>query len=113
MQKLIIFAFFSSMLFFPKAQQNEMALYLKGNALFLPILITNVGLEYQLSDKYTLQGDAFISPWKSFSGSHAQLYMGYLDGRYYFNKAFNRWYVGLNVGFGVFDFTKWNYTGTD
>ena len=93
--------------------QSEKKLYAKGNALLLPIGMINLGLEYQLSEKYTLQADGFISPWKSFAGNHAQIYMAHLEGRYYFNKAFDKWYVGANGGFGIFDLTKWNYSGTD
>lgn len=94
-------------------QENEKSLYIKGNALFLPVGMLNVGLEYQLSKKYTLQGDVFVSPWKSFAGRHAQIYMGHLEGRYYFQEAFKHWYLGVNGGFGVFDLTKWNYSGTE
>lgn len=102
---LYILVFLVSM----NAYLQEKSLYMKGNALFLPIGVVNTGLEYQLSRKYTLQADGFISPWKSFLGRHAQIYMGHLEGRYYFEKAFNKWYVGVNIGMGVFDITKWNY----
>lgn len=95
------------------AQENERSIYVKGNALFLPVLITNVGVEYQLSPKYTLQADGFVSPWKSIDGNHAQVYMAHVEGRYYFKEAFNKWYVGANTGFGIFDFTKWNYFNTN
>lgn len=93
--------------------QNEKKLYAKGNALLMPIAVVNLGLEYQLGEQYTIQADGFISPWKSFAGNHAQIYMAHLEGRYYFNKAFNKWYVGVNSGFGVYDITKWNYIGTE
>ena len=63
-------------------------LYLKANALFLPIGIVNAGAEYQLNQKITLQGDVFVSPWKSFAGKPAQVYMVGFDGRYYFDEAF-------------------------
>lgn len=96
-----------------KAQESEKALYVKGNALFLPVLMFNAGFEYQLSNKFTLQADGFISPWRSFAGNHAQVYMGHLEGRYYFNQAFDQWYVGGNAGFGVYDLTKYNYVGTE
>lgn len=92
---------------------SQKALYVKGNALFAPVGMLNAGFEYQLSDKYTLQADGFISPWKSFAGNHAQVYMGHLEGRYYFEEAFKHWYVGVNGGTGVFDLTKWNYAGTE
>jgi len=93
--------------------QEEKSLYIKANALFIPVGMFNAGVEYQLSSKYTAQGDVFISPWKSFAGNHAQIYMGHLEGRYYFKEAFKHWYVGANAGFGIFDLTKWNYVGTE
>ncbi|WKS94859.1 DUF3575 domain-containing protein [Riemerella columbina] len=89
------------------------ALYIKGNALTLPVLVFNFGLEYQLSPKWSLQGDAFASPWKSVNDKHYQIYMGHLEGRYYFKTALKGWYVGLNAGFGLFDLTKWNYLHTN
>lgn len=89
--------------------QENNRLYVKGNTLFAPLGIMNFGAEYELSSKYTLQADSFISPWKSFLGRHLQVYMGHLEGRYYFDKAFSKWYIGANIGMGVFDFTKWNY----
>ena len=92
---------------------QEHSLYLKGNVLTAPVGIMNVGAEYQLSPKYTIQSDLLISPWKSFAGNHAQVYMGHVEGRYYFNEAFKHWYVGVNAGAGVFDLTKWNYVGTN
>ena len=93
--------------------QETKSLYAKGNVLLAPIGIANLGLEYQLSSKYTIEGDVLISPWKSFAGNHAQVYMGTLEGRYYFTEAFKKWYVGLNAGSGVFDLTKYNYSGTN
>ncbi len=53
--------------------QEEKAVYVKGNALLLPVLVINGGVEYQLNNKFTLQGDFLISPWKSFDGKHAQI----------------------------------------
>ena len=99
--------------FFLAPAQEQKSVYLKGNALFLPMGIINVGAEYQLSEKYSLQGDIFISPWKSFLGNHAQIYAGHLEGRYYFKQVFDKWYVGINAGSGIFDITKWNYFGTE
>ena len=94
------------------AQENtaKKALYVKGNIFSLAVLMPNFGLEYQLSSKFTLQGDVFISPWKTFAGRHMQVYMGHMEGRYYFREAFKGWYVGANAGMAVFDISKWNYT---
>lgn len=84
-------------------------LYVKANALFLPVGIFNAGLEYQLNEKMTLQGDVFISPWRSFTGKYAQVYMIGFDTRYYFNEAFKHWYVGANISFARYKMQKWNY----
>ncbi|WP_317127185.1 DUF3575 domain-containing protein [Chryseobacterium lacus] len=84
-------------------------LYLKANAVFLPVGIINAGAEYQLSEKMTIQGDVFISPWKSVLGKYAQMYMLGFDARYYFEGAFNKWYVGANISGAKFIMQKWNY----
>ncbi|MDQ1097080.1 MULTISPECIES: DUF3575 domain-containing protein [Chryseobacterium] len=94
-----------------QAQEQEPAksLYIKGNALFIPIGVLNAGMEYQLSKKYTLQGDVFISPWKSFAGHEFQYYSVSMEGRYYFDEAFKHWYVGANIATSAFVLQKWNY----
>lgn len=89
--------------------QQEHSVYIKGNGLLIPVGIVNIGAEYQLNHRYTVQADMLISPWKSFRGNHLQIYMGHLEGRYYFDQAFKHWYLGANVGAGIFDLTKWNY----
>lgn len=93
------------------AQKKETQL--KINALTAPIGIVNIGVEHALTDNITLQADALISPWKSFSNNHLQIYMGFLEGRYYFNSAMNKFYVGPNIGLGFFDIQKWNYWNTN
>ncbi|KMQ59237.1 hypothetical protein ACM39_18530 [Chryseobacterium sp. FH2] len=90
-------------------EKPETSVYLKGNALFIPIGVINVGLEHQLSKRYTLQGDLLISPWKSFAGHEMQYYSVSVEGRYYFDEAFKHWYLGANLGFSAFNVQKWNY----
>ena len=90
-------------------QNSETSVYVKGNALLIPIGIVNVGVEHQLSKKYTLQGDVFISPWKSFAGHELQYYSVSLEGRYYFDEAFKHWYLGANLATSAFILQKWNY----
>ena len=93
--------------------ESEKKLYVKGNALLIPIGVINTGLEYQLSNKFTLQGDVFISPWKSFSGHELQYYSASIEGRYYFREAFEGWYLGTNIGVSSFVLQKWNYWNDD
>lgn len=93
--------------------KSEKRLYIKGNALLIPIGVINAGLEYQLSNKFTLQGDVLISPWKSFAGHELQYYSLSVEGRYYFKEAFKGWFVGANLGASSFVLQKWNYWNDD
>ncbi|GEN76518.1 DUF3575 domain-containing protein [Chryseobacterium hagamense] len=90
-------------------QPSEKSVYVKGNALFIPIGIVNLALEHQVSKKITVQGDVLISPWKSFAGHELQYYSISLEGRYYFNEAFRHFYVGANIAGSRFNVQKWNY----
>jgi len=92
-------------------QEKDVSVYVKGNALFIPIGVLNVGVEHQLSKKYTLQGDVFISPWKSFAGHEFQYYSASIEGRYYFDEAFKHFYLGANLSAASFVLQKWNYWG--
>lgn len=93
--------------------ESEKKVYIKGNALFIPIGIVNIGLEHQITDKITVQGDVFISPWKSFDGHELQYYSVSIEGRYYFKEAFNGWFLGANIGASSFVLQKWNYWNDD
>lgn len=92
---------------FMVAQSKET--YLKANALFLPVGMLNVAVEHGFSEHITGQADLFISPWKSFAGKHAQVYMLGFNGRYYFNEAFRKFYLGVDVSFARFNIQKWGY----
>lgn len=114
MKKIILlFAIFSCL--YGNAQikdsSNTKNIYLKANALFLPIGILNAGVEYQLKEKITLQADIFISPWKSFMGKYSQVYMLGFEGRYYFQEAFQHFYVAANISAARFIIQKYNYWG--
>ncbi|SIQ76084.1 Protein of unknown function [Chryseobacterium sp. RU37D] len=113
MLKIKIIISFLTLLFLgnlkAQEQDHKTSIYLKGNALLLPIAVVNVGLEHQLSKKYTLQGDVLISPWKLFAGHEFQYYSASFEGRYYFDEAFKHWYLGANISTAVFKLQKWNY----
>ena len=113
---ILLFFFFFALLSQAQNQQSEKVgtsknIYLKANALFLPIGILNAGVEYQLKEKVTVQADVFISPWKSFAGKNLQVYMLGLEGRYYFKEAFQHWYVGGNISAARFIIQKYYFTG--
>lgn len=88
---------------------NKTSVYIKGNAVFIPLGIVNLALEHQLSKKITVQGDVLISPWKSFAGHELQYYSVSAEGRYYFNEAFRHFYLGANIAASSFVVQKWNY----
>lgn len=116
MKKLIlIFGIFLSILSSAQVQDTltSKKLYVKANALFVPIGVLNAGIEYQLTKKITLQGEVFISPWKSFAGKYAQVYLLGLDGRYYFDEAFRHFYVGANISTTYYIIQKYNYWSDD
>lgn len=89
------------------AQKNET--YIKANALFLPVGMMNVGIEHGFTEHITGQADLFISPWKSFAGKHAQVYILGFNGRYYFNEAFKKFYVGVDFSVARFNIQKYGY----
>jgi len=82
---------------------------LKLNAAFLPLTMANVAIEKSLNDKFSIQAEAFISPWKSLYGKNMQFYMGTLEGRYYFDQVMKKWYVGAYGSLTAFNIQKWNY----
>ena len=108
---ILVFAILFGILSNAQNQNFEKSkkIYLKANALFLPIGILNAGVEYQLKEKITLQADVFISPWKSFAGKYAQVYMMGFESRYYFQEAFKHFYVGANVSGTRYIIQKYNY----
>ena len=91
--------------------ENSKNVYVKANALFLPLGMLNAGVEYQLKEKITLQADVFISPWKSFASTYLQMYMLGFEGRYYFKQAFQHWYVAANITGTRFIMQKYFFTG--
>ena len=101
--------------FLGNAQNQDSAvskkIYVKANALFIPVGILNAGVESQLKEKIIVQADVFISPWKSFAGKKLQIYMMGFEGRYYFKEAFKHWYVGANISGARFILQKYNYWG--
>lgn len=81
----------------------------KINAPFIPIGIFNGAVEKAVTEKISVQAEVFVSPWKSFAGKNLQIYMGTLEGRYYFDEVMKKWYVGAYGSIALFNLQKWNY----
>lgn len=82
---------------------------LKINALFLPVGMVNIAAEKALNTKFSLQAESFVSPWESFGGKNLQIYMGTLEGRYYFKEIMKGWYIGAYGSIAAYNLQKWNY----
>lgn len=82
---------------------------IKVNTVFLPLTMLNLAIEKPLNKKFSIQAEGFISPWKSLYGKKMQFYMGTLEGRYYFDEAMKKWYVGAYGSIAAFNLQKWNY----
>lgn len=81
----------------------------KGNIVFAPVGMINLALEKKMNNHFTLQEEIFISPWKSFDNKYMQIYMGTLEGRYYFKENMNKWFVGVYGSAARFNFERyWN-----
>lgn len=82
---------------------------LKANAVFLPVGMINVAVEKPVASKISIQGEVFVSPWKSFDGKHLEIGMGTVEGRYYFREMMKGWFVGVYASAAAFNLQKWNY----
>lgn len=83
--------------------------YLKGNAAYWAVGITNVSVETRLAKQWTFNTDAVVSPWKSISNNPFMFGMIMPEARFYPKGAFNGFYVGGFGVFQVFKMSKWNY----
>lgn len=82
---------------------------IKINTPFVPLGIINIAAEKSVSKHISIQAEAFVSPWESFGGRNLQIYMGTLEGRYYFKEMMHGWYVGAYGSIAAFNLQKWNY----
>lgn len=82
---------------------------MKVNIPFAALGIINLAVEKPINKKLSLQAEGLISPWKSFHGKNLKVYMGTLEGRYYFDEVMKKWYIGAYGSIAAFDLQKWNY----
>jgi hypothetical protein len=92
----------------PESQQLLFAL--KSNALFWVAGAPNFGIEYPMSERWSICGD-YIAPWASSfaTGLYYQLLMVNAEARYWFGDRKKRpvmtgWFAGASVGGGYYDF---------
>jgi hypothetical protein len=86
---------------------------LKLNAATTLAGIPNIGLETNLSKKFTFQVDATASLWKSINSAPFKLFILIPEVRYYPKEATKGFFVGAHIGGASYEFQKWNYINTD
>lgn len=103
MKKLL----FLTLLLFTVPIQSQT--YIKGNIASALLLIPNVGVETSIGEKSTFQFDVTASFWNSIKGYPYVFYTFIPEYRYHFSEKYNGFYAGANIGFDIYDVTKWNY----
>lgn len=83
--------------------------YIKANALYWAVLVTNVSVETKIGEKFTFNTDAVFSPWNSVGGKPYLIGQLIPEVRFYPKEANNGFYVGLYGAFHAFKMSKWNY----
>lgn len=86
---------------------------LKFNTVSGLVGFPNIGLETNLSKKFTFQVDATASLWKSVNNAPLQLFIVIPEVRYYPKEATKGFFVGTHIGGASYEFQKWNYINTD
>ncbi len=107
MRKVILSVFFFSTVIVCMSQT-----YLKWNAAYWVVGVTNMSMETKLGNKWTFNTDLVFSPWKSVSGNPFMFGQTILEGRFYPRGAFNGFYLGGYGSFQFFEMSKWNYINT-
>lgn len=81
-----------------------------ANMPLLPIGIVNVAYEKPLSEKYSIQGEITVSPWKSFFDRNLQIYMISFEGKRYFLNHSKGFHVGTYLSGAKFNLQKGSVT---
>lgn len=86
---------------------------LKFNTVTALVGVPNIGLETNLSKKFTFQVDATASLWKSINNAPFKLFILIPEVRYYPKEATKGFFVGTHIGGASYEFQKWNYINTN
>ena len=78
----------------------------KANLPLAAVLVPNIGVEFQVGKKTSVQLDVLGSFWDSIDGEPFQLTQTFVEFRYYKNDDTNGWFIGGHLGFGMFTMQK-------
>ena len=102
------FCFHTLMLsiFFGGLNISSAQVEVKANLPLAAVLVPNIGVEFQVGKKTSVQLDVLGSFWDSIDGEPFQLTQTFVEFRYYKNDDTNGWFIGGHLGFGMFTMQK-------
>ena len=86
--------------------------YLKVNAASTLLGVPGVGYERTLSEHWSFQFDATVSPWRSVGGAPLKFAILIPEWRYHPRGVTRGVYVGAHAGASVFQLQKWDHRNT-
>jgi hypothetical protein len=92
--------------FFGGLNTSSAQVEVKANLPLAAVLIPNMGVEFQVGKKTSLQLDVLGSFWDSIDGDPLQITQTFLEFRYYQKNDTSGWFVGGHLGFGMFTLQK-------
>lgn len=93
-------------IFFGGLNISSAQVEVKANLPLAAFLIPNIGVEFQVGKKTSVQLDVLGSFWDSIDGEPFQLTQTFVEFRYYKNDDTNGWFIGGHLGFGMFTMQK-------
>ncbi len=85
---------------------------LKINLVTAPFLIPNLAAEIPVASNKSIQIDVLGSFWNEFSllnNNHFLINQTFLEYRWYKKKSYDGWFIGPNIGYGMFTLKKPNW----
>lgn len=105
MKKIIILALFIVGAFSYEAQAQKLAV--KSNLLYDATTTVNLGMEFGLAKRWTLDIPFNLNPWK-FNNDMRLVHFGVQpEIRYWFCEKFNRGFIGLHAHYATFNMGVW------
>ena len=92
--------------FFGGLNTSSAKVEIKANLPLAAVLVPNIGVEFQVGKKTSVQLDVLGSFWDSIDSEPLQLTQTFVEFRYYQKNNTSGWFVGGHLGFGMFTMQK-------
>lgn len=79
--------------------ERKIVAVLKTNSLKLLAGTFNLGAEFRLGDRWTMNLEAGYNPWSFGTDVKWRHFVAKAEARYWFSKAFNGWFAGFGAGY--------------